>query len=496
MEKYILVLDIGSTNVKASLIDKASNVFSSASSEFPIQYPEEGLVEESATVIWGTTVEMIRKVMTKSGIAEEQIASIGITNQREAFVVWDKKTGLPVYNAIGWQDKRGVPKSNELLAAGEFGRIYQQTGQFLNNFMPTAGKLTWVLDNVAGVRERAEKGELLFGNFDAWIIWNLTDGKSHCTDVSNASRTMYFDINTLQWDDQLLALFGVPKEMLPTVKPSGGLLGEATGLFHRPIPIMSAIGDAHAATFGQRCFTPGMMKATYGSTCVMMVNIGDKPILFPGLGLTIGWQIAGKVTYLFEGGFYIAGLAMKWLRDVMQLAGDFVTMDNIAQNTQRTDGLYVCPAFMGTATPTFNGAAKGIVSGLGITNGPNDIIKATLDSLAYTTKDCVETFKAGLPTELRSVAVDGGVTNSDYIMQLVADMTRLEVVRAKNVEATTLGAAYIAGLACGFWANIEDIEANLPDNRTVFTPKMNQEESDALYSGWQKTVGAALKLTE
>lgn len=237
MEKYILVLDIGSTNVKASLIDRASSVFCSASSEFPIQYPDEGLVEESATVIWGTTVEMIRKVMTKSGASEEQIAAIGITNQREAFVVWDKKTGLPVYNAIGWQDKRGVPKSNELLAAGEFNRIYAQTGQFINNFMPTAGKLTWVLDNVTGVRERAEKGELLFGNFDTWIIWNLTGGKSHCTDVSNASRTMYFDINTLQWDDELPAMFNLPKAMLPAVKPSGGLLGLTTELFHRPIPL-------------------------------------------------------------------------------------------------------------------------------------------------------------------------------------------------------------------------------------------------------------------
>lgn len=259
---------------------------------------------------------------------------------------------------------------------------------------------------------------------------------------------------------------------------------------------MSAIGDSHAATFGQRCFKQGMMKATYGSTCVMTVNIGEKPLIFPGLGTTVGWQIGDKVTYLFEGGFYVAGLAMKWLRDVMQFSSDFLTMNTIAENTVRTEGLYVCPCFMGTATPTFSGNAKGLITGLRITSGPNDIIKATLDSVAFTTRDCIETFKVGMSSSPISMAVDGGVTSSDYIMQLIADMTRMEVVRSKNIEATTMGAAYIAGLSVGFWANLEELETNLENECTVFRARIDEEEIQALYTGWKKTTNAVLELAK
>lgn len=496
MEKYILVVDAGSTNVKASLVDKKSCIFSSASSEFPIEYPGEGLVEESGTVIWGTTVEMIRRVITKSGIAEEQIDSIGITNHREAFLLWDKKTGMPVYNALGWQDKRGEEFSARLLAQGHFDNVYQKTGLFLANFMPSASKLKWILDNVEGVRERAEAGELQFGTFDTWLIWNLTGGKQHYTDVTNASRTMLFNLATLSWDAELLELFTVPPAILPEIMPSGAVFGQTCELFHRPIPICSALGDQHAATFGQRCFKPGMMKATYGSSCTIAVNIGNKPVIFPGLSTTVGWQIGNNITYIYESGFYSAGFALKWLRDVMQLVTDYETMNSIATSTKRCEGLYFCPTFFGITAPRISAAAKGVVTGLGIVNGPNDIIKAAVDALAYTTNDCVEMVRAALETPLNYIAVDGGVAASDYILQMVADITRLDVVRPSNMEATTVGAAYMGGIVSGFWENVQDIEQHLGVQEMVFKPKMRQEEAEKIYTGWQKVLVAALALAE
>lgn len=496
MEQYILVIDIGSTNVKASLIDKSSQIFCSSSSEFPVLYPEEGMVEESATVVWGTTVEMIRKVMTKSGISEDQIHSIGITNQRETFLIWDKETGMPVYNAVGWQDKRGMPHSLKLQEEGYGESVYKKTGLPIGGFMATGTKAAWVLDHVPGIRGDAEQGKLLFGTFDTWIIWNLTKGKCHVTDVSNASRTLYLNINTLKWDRELLGLFGIPEIMMPEVRDSGGLLGYASGIFHKEIPIMSAIGDAHAATLGQRCVDMGMVKATYGTTCVMMANMGDKPAFFPGLNTTVGWKLGKQVVYLYEAGFYSAGLSLKWLRDVMQVASDYQTMNRIAEATQRTPGLYMCPTFLGLATPSFCESAKGLMCGLTVTSGPNDIIKATMDSIAYSTEDCILCLEQGLGAMPICLAVDGGVTNSDYIMQLTADMTRIHVVRKANVEATTLGAAYAAGLAGGYWVDMTDIESRLGDEQTVFIPSMDLAEAKTLYGGWKKVVDTVLNLAE
>lgn len=493
MGSYLLVLDAGSTNVKASLIDRQSRVFSSASAEFPVLYPDDGLVEESATVIWGTVVEMIRKVLTKSGVSEAEIHAIGVTNQRETFVVWDRKTGVPIYNAIGWQDKRGVPMSQALIAQGQFENAFVKNGQFLANFMPTGGKLTWVLDNVEGARERAERGELAFGTIDSWIVWNLTGGTSHVTDVSNASRTFYYNINTMDWDEELLQLFRIPRAVLPKVLPSDGEFGVTSQIFHTPIPIRGVLGDAHAATLGQRCLTPGMAKATYGTTCVMTVNIGQQPKYTPGIGTTVGWTLDGKTTYLYEGGFYVAGLTMKWMRDVLHAAEDYVTLADIAKRTPATPGLYLCPTFLGIATPHFCGEAKGMIAGLSVTSGMNDIIKAGLDSIAYTTRDCTEVFSAGLERPLSQIAVDGGVTNSDYIMQNIADITGISVVRAKNIEATTLGAAYAAGLASGYWKSFDQIEQELDRESSTFVPQVPEDERENRYLGWQKIVQAVLQ---
>lgn len=493
MGSYILVLDAGSTNVKASLIDKHSRVFSSASAEFPVLYPDEGLVEESATVIWGTVVEMIRKVLTKSGVEESEICAIGVTNQRETFVVWDRCTGVPIYNAIGWQDKRGVPMSQALIEQGQFENAFVKTGQFLANFMPTGGKLTWVLDHVEGARERAERGELAFGTIDSWIVWNLTGGSSHVTDVSNASRTLYYNINTMDWDEELLGLFRIPRAILPQVLPSDGDFGVTSEVFHHPIPIRGVLGDAHAATLGQRCLIPGTAKATYGTTCVMTVNIGEQPKYTPGIGTTVGWTMGGKTIYLYEGGFYVAGLTLKWMRDVLHAAEDYATLDDIAKRTPSTPGLYLCPTFLGIATPHFCREAKGMIAGLSVTSGMNDIIKAGLDSIAYTTRDCTEVFAAGLQQPLSQIAVDGGVTNSDYIMQNIADITGISVVRAKNIEATTLGAAYATGLASGYWKSFDEIEQELDRESSTFVPEMPETDRETLYSGWQKIVQAVLQ---
>ncbi|MEG1294437.1 MAG: glycerol kinase GlpK [Clostridium sp.] len=492
MEKYILVIDSGTTNVKASFIDKTSKVVCSVSSEFPVYYPEDGLTEESATVIWGTTVEMIRMLMTKSGVSEEEIHSIGITNQRETFVIWNKNTGVPVYNAIGWADRRGIPFCMKLVEEGYMGKIYQKTGMPLTSFNAVSSKAMWVLDNVPGIREQAEHGDLLLGTIETWLIWNLTQGESHVTDISNASHSMYLDINTLQWDQELLDIFRTPRSMLPELRPTSGLLGYATGIFHRNIPIMGAIGDSQSATLGHLCLEKGMIKSSYGTACLMTVNMGTEPSVVPGLLTTIGWKIGDKVSYLYEGGFYTAGLALKWMRDTVRFIDNYETMNQRIHTVERTPGFYVCPSFLGVATPYFSVESKGMVAGINIATNVDDIMKGVADSMAYMTRDCIEAFCDGMDAPAICLMVDGGVTKSDDVLQFIADINGVEVHRSSDIEATTIGAAYAAGLADGYWKDPEDIKANLKSKTTIFKSQMDSEEVAKLYSGWKRVLQMVL----
>lgn len=486
MEKYILVLDMGTTNVKASLVDKSSTVFCNVSSEFPVYYPEDGRTEESATVMWGTAVEMIRKVMTKSGITEEQIQSIGVTNQRETFVIWNKNTGVPVYNAIGWADRRGMPFCLQLMEEGYMDMVYQKTGLPLTSFNAVSSKATWVLDNVPGVREQAEQGELLLGTVESWIIWNLTQGKSHVTDISNASHSMYLDIHTLQWDEELLKLFRIPACMLPEIRPTSGLFGYATGIFNRDIPIMGAIGDCQSAALGHLCLEKGIIKASYGTACLMAANMGTEAKVYPGLVTSIGWKLNGQVTYLYEGGFYVAGLALKWMRDTAQFISDYDTMEQIISRTERTPGFYVCPSFLGVATPYFCIEAKGMMAGMNVNTSSRDIVRAVADSIAYMSKDCIDAFLVGMDGPPKCLMVDGGVTKSNNIMQFNSDINNIDVLRCSHIEATTMGAAYAAGLADGYWKDTDDIKANMDNEIATFHPSMDREEATQLYAGWAR----------
>lgn len=489
MKKYVMALDQGTTSCRAILFDKDSKIVGVTQKEFTQIYPKAGWVEHDAEEIWSTQYGVIAELFAKTGIKVDEIASIGITNQRETTVVWDKNTGKPVYNAIVWQCRRTTAICDDLKAKGYEDVVREKTGLVVDAYF-SGTKVKWILDNVEGARAKAEKGELLFGTMDTWLIWKLTGGKVHVTDYSNASRTMMFNIRELHWDNELLKMLDVPQGMLPEVHNSSEVYGNTdAGVFLGfEIPIAGVAGDQQAALFGQACYEPGDAKNTYGTGCFMLMNTGSKIHTSKhGLLTTIAWGIDGKVEYALEGSVFIAGAAIQWLRDGMKLIDGAPDSEYYAKKVKDTDGVYFVPAFVGLGAPYWDMRARGGIFGLTRGTTKYHIIRAALDSLAYQTKDVLSSMEADSGITLKSLRVDGGAVANNLLMQFQADILGTRVDRPEIVETTALGAAYLAGLAVGFWTSKEELASRwLLDRR--FEPEMEEEKSAKLYKGWLKAV--------
>ena len=490
--KYVLALDQGTTSSRAILFDNEQNIIAVQQREFEQIYPQQGWVEHNPMEIWSTQYGVMNEVVAQSGVDAHDIAAIGITNQRETTILWEKATGRPIYNAIVWQCRRTAPLVDELVQQpGMTEYIRENTGLMPDAYF-SATKIKWILDNVPGARERAEAGEILFGTVDTWLVWKLTGGKAHVTDYSNASRTMLFNINTLRWDDEILAELDIPKCMLPEVRPSSCIYGEALAqYFGAPIPIAGAAGDQQAALFGQTCFQPGEAKNTYGTGCFMLMNTGDKPVFSEnGLVTTIAWGLNGQVTYALEGSIFVAGAAIQWLRDEMRLIDSSPDSEYMATKVPDTNGCYVVPAFTGLGAPHWDQYARGII--VGLTRGVNKyhIIRATLDSLCYQTNDVLRAMEADSGIRLAALKVDGGACANNYLMQTQADIINAPVQRPRCVETTAMGAAYLAGLAVGYWMSKEDVVQNWAIDRT-FAPNIGAEEREKRIRGWNKALKCA-----
>ncbi|WP_206885644.1 glycerol kinase GlpK [Alicyclobacillus mali (ex Roth et al. 2021)] len=485
---FILAFDQGTTSSRAILFDRAGRIHSIAQKEFTQIYPKPGWVEHDPMEIWGTQSGVAREVLEKAAVSPDQVAAIGITNQRETTIVWEKATGKPVYNAIVWQDRRTADICDELKAAGHADTIRSKTGLVIDAYF-SGTKIKWILDHVEGARERAERGELLFGTVDTWLVWNLTRGKVHVTDYTNASRTMLFNIHTLDWDDDLLKLLGIPRAMLPEVRPSSEVYGhtDERTFGGANIPIAGIAGDQQAALFGQTCFEPGMVKNTYGTGCFMLMNTGEKPVGSPsGLLTTIAWGLDGQVTYALEGSVFIAGAAIQWLRDGLRFFDAAADSEYFASKVEDTGGVYVVPAFAGLGAPYWDMYARGAIFGLTRGTRKEHIIRATLESLAYQTKDILDAMQRDSGIELKSLRVDGGAVANNLLMQFQADILGVPVERPQITESTALGAAYLAGLAVGFWS--KDEIARSGDIERRFDPQMDAETRARLYRGWQRAV--------
>ena len=491
MSQYILALDQGTTSSRSLVFDKQGSIISSAQKEFTQIYPQPGWVEHDAEEIWGTQFGTMAEAVAKAGINMKQVAAIGINNQRETTVVWDRKTGQPVYNAIVWQDRRTASYCDELKAAGNASVIQQKTGLIIDAYF-SATKLKWILDNVTGVREKAEKGELAFGTIDSWLTWKLTNGEVHVTDVSNASRTMLFNIQSLHWDEELLHLFNIPASVLPEVKPSSMVLGVTGNIIpDSRIPIAGIAGDQQSALFGQMCTQPGMVKNTYGTGCFMLMNTGSQAVASQnGLLTTIAWGLSGKVEYALEGSIFVAGSAVKWMRDTVELFHDAAETENFARSLESSEGVYVVPAFVGLGTPYWDSEVRGAIFGLTRGSSRSHLIRATLESVAYQTKDVLDVMERDSGIQLKALRVDGGMVANNFLMQFQSDILRVEVERPKVQETTALGAAYLAGLAVGYWENKEDIAQNWQLDKS-FKPEMPTEQATKNYAGWLKAVEAA-----
>ena len=491
MAKYIMALDAGTTSNRCILFNEAGEMCSVAQKEFTQYFPKPGWVEHDALEIWSTQLEVAQKAMANLNVTAADIAAIGITNQRETTIVWDKTTGEPIHHAIVWQCRRTSEYCDSLKEKGLTDTFRAKTGLVIDAYF-SGTKLHWLLENVPGARERAERGELLFGTVETWLIWKLTGGKAHVTDYSNASRTMLFNINTLQWDDEILAELNIPKCMLPEAKPSSCIYGETLAqYFGAPIPISGAAGDQQAALFGQTCFTPGEAKNTYGTGCFMLMNTGEKPVFSNnGLVTTIAWGLDGKVEYALEGSIFVAGAAIQWLRDEMRLIDSSPDSEYMALKVKDTNGCYVVPAFTGLGAPYWDQYARGTI--VGLTRGVNKyhIIRATLDSLCYQTNDVLQAMKADSGIELAALKVDGGASANNYLMQTQADLIDAPVQRPRCVETTAMGAAYLAGLAVGYWASKEDVIKNWAIDRT-FEPSIPAEERETRVKHWKKAVKSA-----
>ena len=488
MAKYVMALDAGTTSNRCILFNEKGEMCSAAQKEFTQYFPKPGWVEHDANEIWSSQLGVAVEAMNKIGAAAADIAAIGITNQRETTIGCVMNTGEPVYHAIVWQCRRTSEYCDALKEKGLVETFRQKTGLVIDAYF-SGTKLKWILDNVDGVRERAEKGELLFGTVETWLIWKLTKGKVHVTDYTNASRTLLFNIQELKWDDEILAELNIPKCMLPEAKPSSCVYGEADPSFlGGPIPIAGAAGDQQAALFGQTCFKPGEAKNTYGTGCFLLMNTGEKPVFSNnGLVTTIAWGLDGKVNYALEGSIFVAGAAVQWLRDEMRLIDSSPDSEYMANKVKDTNGCYVVPAFTGLGAPHWDQYARGTI--VGITRGVNKyhIIRATLESLAYQTNDVLQAMKADSGIDLSALKVDGGASANNFLMQSQADIINAPVQRPRCVETTAMGAAYLAGLAVGYWASKEDVIKNWAIDR-VFEPSISDKEREEKIVGWNRAV--------
>lgn len=494
--QYILALDQGTTSSRSMLFDKQGNIISTAQKEFKQIYPQPGWVEHDAEEIWSTQFGTMAEAVAKANISMKQVAGIGITNQRETTVVWERSTGNPVYHAIVWQDRRTASYCDELNAAGHKEMIRQKTGLIIDAYF-SATKLKWILDNVDGARKKAENGELAFGTIDSWLTWKLTNGTVHVTDVSNASRTMLYNIHTLQWDEELLKLFHIPSSVLPEIRPSSKIYGVTGNIIpDSKIPIAGIAGDQQAALFGQMCTQPGMVKNTYGTGCFMLMNTGDKAIDSKNnLLTTIAWQVDGKTEYALEGSVFIAGAVVQWLRDELKIIRTSSEIENLAAQVKNSDGVYIVPAFAGLGAPHWNQYARGTIFGLTRGSSNAHIARAALDSIAYQTYDVLKAMEADSGIHIKELRVDGGATVNNQLMQFQSDILNCKVARPKVTETTALGAAYLAGLAVGYWKNVEEIRQQWQVEKS-FTPAMDDDKRIELVNGWQRAVKAAIAWAE
>lgn len=491
MSKYIMALDLGTTSCRCILFDKQGQISSMAQKEFTQYYPKAGWVEHDAEEIWATQMGLMFEALGKLDLTMDDVAGIGITNQRETTVVWDKHTGRPICKAIVWQCRRTAEYCDELKEQGLAETFRHKTGLVLDAYF-SGTKLKWILENVPGARQRAEAGDLLFGTIDTWIIWKLTGGKAHVTDYSNASRTLMFNIHTLEWDDDILKVLNIPKKMLPQVKPSSCVYGVTE---HKPfgceVPIAGAAGDQQCALFGQTCFTAGEAKNTYGTGGFMLMNTGEKPVVSKnGLVTTIAWGVDGKVEYALEGSIFVAGAAIQWLRDELGLLRHASESEACAKAVPDSNGCYVVPAFVGLGAPYWDQYARGVIVGLSRGVNKNHIIRATLESIAYQVTDVLKAMEEDSGIKLAALRVDGGACSNDFLLQFQSDIINTPVLRPQCIETTALGAAYLAGLAVGYWQSKEEIKNN-HDISKEFTPDLAELKRECLLEGWHNAVKAA-----
>lgn len=490
-KKYILSIDQGTTSSRAILFDHDGSIVEVAQKEFEQFFPHPGWVEHDANEIWTSVLACIAEVLRKADIDPDQVAGIGITNQRETAVVWDKNTGRPVYKAIVWQSRQTEEICKELREAGHNDLFREKTGLLLDPYF-SGTKVKWILDNVDGAREKADKGDLLFGTIDTWLVYKLSGGKAHITDYSNASRTLMFNIYDLKWDDELLDILGVPKSMLPEVRQSSEVYANTVNyhFYGQEVPIAGIAGDQQAALFGQACFERGMAKNTYGTGCFMLMNTGEKGVASKnGLLTTLAWGIDGKVEYALEGSIFVAGSAIQWLRDGLKIIENAPASEDFAKKVDSTDGVYMVPAFVGLGTPYWDSDARGAVFGLTRGTSKEHFIRATLESLAYQTKDVLDAMITDSEIDLKALRVDGGAVKNDFLMQFQSDILNVPVERPVVQETTALGSAYLAGLAVGYWKDKDEI-AKQWQNEKTYEAEMDKAESDKLYKGWQKAVEA------
>lgn len=489
MSTYIMAIDQGTTSTRAIIFDKHSNIIGIAQKELKNDYPEPGWVEQDANEIWASTVGVMFEVMAKTGIADCEIAGIGITNQRETTVVWDKKSGQPIYPAIVWQSRQSDAYCQKLKEQDLEDMVRDKTGLLLDPYF-SASKIRWILDHVEGAQEKADKQELLFGTMDTWLLWKLTQGKKHMTDVSNASRTMLMNISTLDYDEELLALWNIPRCMLPEIRDTSEIYGVVTGLFDHPIPIASLVGDQQAALFGQTCFEAGNVKNTYGTGCFLLMNTKNQRIQSKnGLISCVGWRIKDEVDYVLEGSVFVAGAAIQWLRDGLRILQTSGESEQRALQVENSDGVYVIPSFTGLGAPYWKPSVKGGMFGLTRGTTQEHIIRATIESLAYQTNDVLQAMKQDSGLEITQMQVDGGASRNNYLLQFQSDITDTCVIRSKISETTALGAAYLAGLALGYWKSKDDIKKQFLIEEQ-FYPKMRKEDRERNLEGWKKAIQA------
>lgn len=490
MNRYILALDQGTTSSRAIIFDREGKITALAQKEFKQYYPQSAWVEHDAQEIWSSQLSVATEAVAKAGLKASAIAAIGITNQRETTIIWDRATGRPIHPAIVWQDRRTASYCDSLKKQGHADTIREKTGLLIDAYF-SASKINWMLNQVEGAREKAENGELAFGTVDSWLIWNLTGGEKHVTDVTNASRTMLYNINTLAWDEELLTLFEIPRSLLPEVKSSSEVYGEtASNILAATIPIAGIAGDQHAALFGQLCTQPGMVKNTYGTGCFMLMNIGEKPLLSKNnLVTTIAWQIGDKVQYALEGSIFIGGAIVQWLRDGLGIIRNSADVEELAAKVKDTDGVYLVPAFAGLGAPHWDPYARGTIVGLTRGSNASHIARAALEGIAFQTADILRAMEADAQTEIKELRVDGGATANNLMLQFQADILAAKVVRPKITETTAIGAAYLAGLAVGLWKSTDEIQSQWQIDRTfVADPSYDAESA---ISSWHQAVETA-----